>query len=234
MTAPTTTSATSRPGHVAMSGRGRPETQYGEPRQQHAHLSSPSAERRAIRGDDALVGHQERRRGDDEDEQEARRVARRVAHVPLQRNDRRERPNALLDIGDAPGRRRRGVLQTEEDARPRCRVVDARRGLAGHRPDEEDRGQAERHHEREEHCEHLTTGHRATVAPPVRRAPTRSACAAKAQAMPRSASAMTVSPSTKKNASVVSLDAAGITFPIAAMKSSPCTSTWRVRNATLG
>src|SRR5712692_254789 len=213
-------------------GRGKAETEHRETRQQDAHLSSPSAERRAVCRDDTLVRDEQRRRGHDEHQQEARGVARGVGHVALQRHDRGEGTDALLDVGDAPGGRRRRVAQIEEDARSRRRVVRACRRLGGQRPNQEDRGQAEGDDERAENETELASRHRATVRLPVPL--TRRACAAKAQATPRRASAMTVSPSTKKNASVVSVDAAVMTFPMARAKSSPWTRTWRARKARLG
>src|SRR5439155_12210666 len=214
--------------------RRQPKAEHREAGEQDAELGLPSTERRAVRGNDALVRHQERRGGDDDDEQEAGGVARRVAHVALQRHDRRERTDALLHIGDGARRRRRCVAGVEEDARSRGRLRE--RGLARHRAHEEDRARAERDRERGDDDDEIAAREAASEGPPPRDdgALTNSACAARAQARPSSASAMTVSPSTKKNASLASPDAALATLLMARAYSSAWTTSCRTRNARLG
>ena len=89
----------------ASAGRGGPRPSTRSPVSKTRSCARHSTERRAIRGDDATVRERERRRGDDQDEEEARRIARAVADAALQRDDRGERTDALLHLGErAPSR----------------------------------------------------------------------------------------------------------------------------------
>src|SRR5437868_1973041 len=108
------------------------------------------------------------------------------------RSTTRITPKAAIPICSAAGTAN-GVPRAvvEEDARSRGRLRE--RGLARHRAHEEDRARAERDRERGDDDDEIAARHAASERPRPRDdgALTNRACAARAQARPSSASAMT-------------------------------------------
>src|SRR5439155_21561018 len=147
----------------------------------------------------------------------------------LKRHDRLEHDRRAALLLNKGSDRRRRIARVEEDSWPARAGVSRRR--ARERAREQDRCDERRHDDRAEDEQRVTLFHRAVVR---RCGAMIEACAAMRLATPRMASARTVVPSTKKNASAASDDAAAMTLLTAAPSSSPRSMSWYARNASEG